>query len=203
MDPVVSRPRVDPTDVLMNEHLLIKQMLRCLEALARRCDADGTLDEPATREALSFFRDYADRYHHAKEESILFPLLQAKGLAEHDSLTGDLVAEHALGRFHLDALEQALAGAVAGEPEATRCFGEHARDYTRMLRRHMRREDDFLFPMADIAMSSGEREAVLTAFDEVDREARFRGLPERCRQTADRLADRCGVVKETVRFGAG
>jgi len=186
----------------MNEHQLIKQVLHCLEQIARRCRTVGTLEQQPAQEAMRFFREYADGYHHQKEESVLFPLLEAKGLTEESSLTGDLIAEHALGRFHVDAMEEALSGAVAGDPAAVERFVRHARDYVRMLRRHIRREDDFLFPMADVAMEQDERASLLTSFEEITGAERFRGKLELYEQVADRLAERYGVAKERVLFGA-
>jgi hemerythrin-like domain-containing protein len=187
---------LDPTDLLMAEHQLIKGVLRCLEQLAHRCSTDGKLREQPAREAIGFFRDYVERFHHAKEDRALFPLMEDKGLSEEQSLTGDLIADHELGRFHLTAMEEALPGAAAAEPSAVDRFVRHANDYACMLFRHMRREDDFLFPLADVALSTEECAALKASFEEIDTGENVR--PEELESEAEKLIERCGVEMARV-----
>lgn len=187
---------LDPTDLLMAEHQLIKGVLRCLEQLAHRCSVDGRLEERPAREVLGFFRDYVERFHHAKEDRVLFPLMESKGLSEEQSLTGDLIADHELGRFHLAAIEEAIPGAVAAEPSAVERFVRHANDYACMLFRHIRREDDFLFPLADVALSKADSAALKTSFEEIDTGENVR--PEALESEAEKLIERCGVEMARV-----
>ena len=66
---------MSPTEILMQEHRLIEQVLDCLEALTQRAEGTGTLDVASATQALEFFSVFADRCHHAKEEDCFFPLL--------------------------------------------------------------------------------------------------------------------------------
>jgi len=187
---------LDPTDLLMAEHELIKGVLRCLEQLAHRCATDGRLEERLAREALGFFREYVERFHDAKEEQALFPLMETKGLSQEQSLTGDLIADHELGRFHLTAMDEALPGAVAADPSAVERFVRHANDYACMLFRHIRREDDFLFPLADVALSTTNSAALKASFEEIDTGENVR--PEALESEAEKLIERCGVEMARV-----
>ena len=68
-----------PTEILSNEHRVIEQVLAALEAIVRDAKSAARLDEPSARDAVAFFRNFADRCHHGKEEVHLFPALEAKG----------------------------------------------------------------------------------------------------------------------------
>ena len=70
---------MNPTDILMDEHRVIEQVLNCLEKIIEQATAAGRLEEEPAREALDFFRTFADRCHHGKEEAHLFPLMQTRG----------------------------------------------------------------------------------------------------------------------------
>jgi hemerythrin-like domain-containing protein len=61
-----------PTKILSDEHLNI---LKVIEALSQECDSIDSrkeLDKDFFKNAIFFIRNYADRFHHAKEEDILF-----------------------------------------------------------------------------------------------------------------------------------
>ncbi len=71
------------TQVLQDEHRIIERVLDCLERLAERCRAEGRLDAGPARDAIEFFRGFADRAHHGKEENHLFPMAE-QALTEAD-----------------------------------------------------------------------------------------------------------------------
>ena len=62
-----------PTDLLSNEHRVIEQVLDCLEKMVARSAEHQQLEEEPARQAVDFFRNFADRCHHGKEEAHLFP----------------------------------------------------------------------------------------------------------------------------------
>ena len=47
------------TEILMDEHRVIEQVLTCLEKLADRCEAGEKLDSNSALEALEFLRNFA------------------------------------------------------------------------------------------------------------------------------------------------
>jgi hemerythrin-like domain-containing protein len=190
-----------PTEILKDEHRVIEQVLNCLERIADDCAAERKLDGRSALQALDFFRTFADGCHHHKEEAHLFPVLERKGFPPTSGPTAVMRSEHAEGRRHVQAMAAAVERATLGDSGAVSRFVEHARGYIRLLREHIAKEDNCLFPMADAALSSNERDALLVAFDEVEsREAEARDHT-RCLEIANRLATRFGVTLETVANG--
>lgn len=49
-----------PTAILINEHRIIEQVLNYLERMVERCASEGRLEEAPAREAIGFFRVFAE-----------------------------------------------------------------------------------------------------------------------------------------------
>jgi hemerythrin-like domain-containing protein len=187
-------PSMSPTEILKSEHRIIEQVSSCLEVLADRAAA-GNLDEPAARQALDFFGTFADGCHHHKEEDHLFPALEAHGLPRQGGPTGVMLAEHEQGRGHIRAMMAALDRHDAWP------FVSHARAYVRLLRSHIAKEDDVLFPRADRILSDSEQRAVVAAFSRVEEKELHAGTHERYLRLADELAEHLGVARASEAAG--
>lgn len=187
-----------PTQVLKNEHRVIELVLDCLDAMAARCEADGRLDGDSAREAIDFFRTFADRCHHAKEENQLFPLMEARGFDASAGPTAVMRHEHTVGRAYIAEMERSVPGASAGEAEPRARWLEAARAYSFLLREHIDKEDHCLFPMADQGLLATDVARLTEEFVRVERDEIGPGVHERYVAIADALADRFGVSKAGV-----
>ena len=192
---------MDLTDVLMNEHQCIKQVLDCLEKMVSKVQRDARFEEKPARDAVFFFRYYANRCHHAKEEALLFPVLEAKGLTEGMTLMVDVAEEHIEGRKRVGAMEEAIEGASQGNTDALKRFCDEARAYVQMLRRHIRKEDDFLFPVADIAIDAEEAKELAALVKNTDSDTSMELTVKHCRKIAEDLVTRYGVSRQRYVFG--
>ena len=81
-----------PTDILMDEHRVIEQVLNSLERMIDRATKSGRLEEEPAREAIEFFRMFADHCHHGKEEAAALALLTAEWLVYQRSTLARLTA---------------------------------------------------------------------------------------------------------------
>jgi hemerythrin-like domain-containing protein len=66
---------------LMDEHRVIEQVLACPTKMAERCKRESRLEAQSAREAVEFFRNFADGCHHGKKEQRLFPMMESRGLS--------------------------------------------------------------------------------------------------------------------------
>jgi len=134
---------------LRHEHQAIERVLRGLEALAERLVRGERVPSRLLEGAVHFFAAFVDRCHHAKEEQALFPVLNERGLPFDGGPLGVLQAEHEQGRQMLRALQEATA---PGAGDGGRLAGlMHA--YVGLLRRHMAKEHEVLFPYAERMLS--------------------------------------------------
>jgi len=185
------------TDILMDEHRVIEQVLTCLERLADDCHSCKKLDRVSAREALDFFRNFADHCHHGKEEGYLFPLLEAKGFVRESGPTGVMMHEHEEGRRLIAAIAAAVESNDRNE------FVRHARAYVRLLREHIHKEDHCLFPMVARMLSDTDADSLSWSFDRVESAEMGEGTHEQYLQRANEFADRLGVPRARVASTCG
>lgn len=138
-----------PTAVLREEHQLILQVIDALESLLDHGAQAGAYDFDAVERCISFFRLFADACHHGKEEDLLFPELEARGIPRDGGPIGVMLAEHTQGRAFVRAMREALPQARAGEPASLDALIGAGRGYIELLRGHINKEDNVLFMMAD------------------------------------------------------
>lgn len=190
-----------PTEILSNEHRVIEQVLDCLERMAEGARATGRLEQTPAEQAVEFFRHFADRCHHGKEEAHLFPAMEAKGFSADCGPTAVMRLEHEQGRGHVRGMAEAIEAAAAGDAVALDCFVRHARSYLALLREHIQKEDHCLFSMANQAFTEQDQAALLATFHRVEQEEMGPGTHERYLEIANQLADRYGVARAPAAAG--
>ncbi len=138
-----------PTTVLREEHQLILKVLDALEQVLNKGSAVSAQNVEMLAKYASFFRLFADACHHGKEEDLLFPELEARGIPREGGPIGVMLAEHEQGRAFVRQMHEALPGARAGEAAAMDALVAAGRKYIDLLRRHIDKEENVLFNMAD------------------------------------------------------
>lgn len=167
---------MEATDILKEEHRVIERVLNSLEKAAGFLQSGKPVDPGVFIKAADFIKGFADGCHHRKEEGVLFPAMQSAGIpAEHGPI-GVMLAEHEHAR-KLTAAMRAAAGRLAGGDEAA--AGDVARralEYVTLLRGHIAKEDNVLFPMADQVIDGPARKEVSEAFHHVEDEETGEGV---------------------------
>ncbi len=182
-----------PTEILMQEHRVIEQVLNCLEIIAQRAEADSKLDTDSANQAIDFLRNFADRCHHSKEEDCLFPMLEKKGFSPDEGPTDVMRQEHEAGRQYICGMAEATAAVATGDSQAIGAFASNARAYVLLLREHIQKEDHCLFQMADQALSEQEQQQVLDSFAHVEHDDMGPETHQKYLGIASNLAKRFGV----------
>ncbi len=189
---------MQPTDILMNEHRIIEQVLNCLERILEQCEAGQKLDPKSAKQMIEFFRGFADRCHHGKEEAQLFPVMQANGFSGGCSPVVVMLREHELGRLYIQGMEAAIEPAAAGESEPMEWFIQHGQSYMKLLREHIRKEDTCLFPAANHRLTEKDQEQLLAAFEKVEVEEIGKEAHDTFLKMANELADSLDVPRATI-----
>ncbi|MDT8441842.1 MAG: hemerythrin domain-containing protein [Desulfuromonadales bacterium] len=175
--------KTDVTRVMVDEHQLILRMIALVEKNTVRLEQGTFRNWQFYLDAVDFIRNYADRFHHAKEEDVLFVELIKNGMPERQSPIEAMRIEHEQGRAHVIALEDAARQALAGESGQTAIIAEHARGYATLLRDHIDKEDQILYPLAERVLPDDVRDGMLTAYQHA--EAKAPGLGERYRKMVE------------------
>ena len=151
------------TEMLSDEHRVIERVLDVVEKLTRE---PVVAHLESWKKALDFIRHFADQCHHLKEEKILFPLMEEHGIPNDGGPIGMMLIEHEEGRSYVRSMFAAVARVEANDESAQESLVASARAYVRLLREHIQKEDQVLFPMADGVVPGDEQKQLLRAFEE-------------------------------------
>ena len=178
---------MEATQILMEEHRVIERVLGALEAAAARMASGAAVRAEFFLQAADFIAAFADGCHHRKEEGVLFPALEAAGIPRAGGPIGVMLAEHEEGRRITRGLRAAAERMQAGEGSAATDARWKASEYAALLRQHIMKEDNILFPMADGAILGRELAAVTAEFGRLRREETADGVQAKYRALAENL----------------
>lgn len=142
-----------PTHLLKHEHRVIEQALRAVAGICLRLRAGEDVPPEVLSEVLDFLRNFAGRFHHGREETLLFPELDRLGIRDQGGVLGIIRGEHLVEQRLMNELESAIVEHGKGSPRATAEFIEAATRLTDHLIRHMEEEDQVLFALAEEMMA--------------------------------------------------
>ncbi len=175
--------KTDVTQVMVDEHRLILRMIALVEQNTERMLQGRFRNWQFFLDAVDFIRNYADRFHHAKEEDVLFVALVKNGMPEKSSPIEAMLMEHDQGRAFVRAVEDGAQRAMLGELGQIPVIAENARGYAALLRGHIDREDTILYPLAERVLPEELRPAMLEGYARA--EESNPGLAERYRRMVE------------------
>lgn len=162
------------TDVMVEEHKNINYMLRVIREICCGILEGAPVDADEHRRIIDFVRNYADRYHHGKEEKFLFPVMESRlGVPGQSLIRHGMLVEHDLGRAHVADWENALK-LYEKEPLTTHKLDilTGAMGYADLLQRHTEKENNVVYPYGEAHLPADDKAVI-------DGQAReFEGLPE-------------------------
>ena len=180
--------KADITKALVDEHQLILRMIGLLEKNAPKTAAGDYRNWQFYLDGIDFIRQYADRFHHAKEEDVLFKALVDNGMPKENSPVAAMLMEHDHGREFVRKMEAAVKEAQAGRMDVYQVIAENALGYTALLRDHIAKEDDILYPLSERVLPETMRPGILEAYEKAEAQApreiteRYRAIVERYEQ---------------------
>jgi len=176
-----------PTQILTEEHNLIKEALsHCTEAVSR-LEQGRRPPREFFDKATTFASTFADKFHHFKEEHLMFRRLAEKHNGEIDAQIEALRNQHDQGRGCIAEIGRALNGYGDGQEAQTAIILENLSAYVSMLRRHIGVEDHTFYPMVDDALSDQEQQELVALFSEEDKKSGEKTYEE-CRQLVADMA---------------
>ncbi len=178
-----------PTAVLRAEHKVIMRVLGVLERLVARAQRGEAFQVESLKRCVEFFRAFADACHHAKEEDLLFPVLECRGIPRDGGPIGVMLEEHKLARCHTREMGEALEAKEQGDADAEQTFHAAARQYLDLLTNHISKEDNVLFNMGERVLTSEDQDSLCSKFCE----AGCRSFHGKKRDELERMADELEV----------
>lgn len=181
------------TDVLMEEHRVIERVIAVLEKAAEKLEQGQAVRTELFIEAADFIQGFADGCHHRKEEGVLFKSLEDHGMPVQGSPVGVMLMEHYQARFYTRNLRSAALQLAGGDSNAAFAVIKNAREYALLLRQHIQKEDQILFPMANRIIPPEFHDRVWQGFEHVEHAETGEGVHEKYLTLAEKLATEMGV----------
>lgn len=159
-----------PIGPLMHEHRLIERMIKLLKKEITAFKRKNTVNVELITRMIDFFRTYADKTHHGKEEDILFKVLKKKRLIpEHQRIMAELMIEHMKARALVRQLERAKNKCVTTGKPATKSIIAIMDSIQKLYPNHIEKEDKYFFHPCIKYFSEEELHTMLQKFYEFDR----------------------------------
>ncbi|MBT0665264.1 hemerythrin domain-containing protein [Geobacter pelophilus] len=157
------------TQTLEEEHHIIQKVVGVMAILVEELDKGKELEVGVLRDMVEFMQVFADKCHHGKEEGILFPLLESKGVPVNGCPLGILIHEHQNGRKLVAELGEATGAYARGKPEGHDLLRTSLQGLVSLYPNHIWKEDYLLFPMTDKILNKQEQQDLVEKFELVER----------------------------------
>lgn len=162
--------KMKATRQLRDEHEGIKVMLRIIENVCKQAESGERLMIEHFEGILEFLKVFVDKCHHAKEEEVLFPALEALGIPKEGGPIGVMLHEHALGRGLIKDIDKAFTEYRNGGKAALKEVNQSAKEYIFLLFNHIGKENNMLFVMAENRLSEEQQEELYEGFEKIEEE---------------------------------
>lgn len=169
------------SEELKNEHEGILHGLEILEKMADQLESGSTISIADTQSIVEFLKLFADKCHHGKEEGILFPAMEQYGIPNERGPIGQMLLEHVEGRKFI----QGLSSSISTDAIDSSDFITNARGYIDLLRAHIQKENNVLFPLGDRMIPESEQKRILEEFENHENTAMGPGIHDKLHAMLD------------------
>jgi len=151
----------NPIQTMLDEHEVISEAIKQVDKLENTWESDPEGYTAKIKWLIQFFREYADDYHHRKEEDILFPAIKNNP----DFVLGEMIDEFT--QHHDNFREYGRDILQNLEEENFPTSFKYLKQYCDDLRDHIAAENDELFVLAENLLSEEELEKIFFQFKDI------------------------------------
>jgi hemerythrin-like domain-containing protein len=176
-----------PTETLMHEHTIVLKMLDGAERFSQEILSSKKVDVIKLEKIIDFSRNFTDGCHHSKEEKHFFVKLQERGMSKDHGPIAVMLYEHGAGRENIREIEKLLNDYKSGGDAAVVKIAEVIKQYIALLRSHIAKENNVLFPMGDKLLSGQDQSDLSNAFDKLEETETGKGEHEKFHKMAHEI----------------
>jgi hemerythrin-like domain-containing protein len=166
---------MDPVIAWHEEHVYFNQLLSLLRKQVDLFHRDEKPNYELMQDIVTYLRDYADRFHHPREDVAFVRL--AKHCADLELVLARLAQEHRVIAHAGDSLLKLLRAVLDGAVVPRVAVEVAAANYLVYYGNHIAREEEDVLPRAAKTLTPEDWEAVRTAVPP-GRDPLFGGAPE-------------------------
>lgn len=167
------------TKELTVEHEAVLSVLQILDKISQRINEEKDINSDDLETLLEVMKVFVDRCHHGKEEKILFEAMASVGIPKEGGPIGVMLYEHDNGRSNIRAMQGAFDEVKQGNKEALKKFAANASAYTALMYAHIDKENNILYPMAEMHLSDSVKTKLAREFASIQTQETGKGLYEK------------------------
>jgi hemerythrin-like domain-containing protein len=179
-----------PTEDLIHEHKAIKVMLSIMSKIAENIRNDKGVDTNDIEKIVDFLKTFADKCHHGKEENALFPALVEEGIQKEGGPVGVMLHEHIVGRGYIKDISSSNEEYIKGSSESIQLIAESLSNYINLLHKHIQKEENVLFPMAEKVLSIQKQNKIFDQFEKIEKDVIGHGVHEQYHELLNELKNK-------------
>jgi hemerythrin-like domain-containing protein len=167
-----------PIDNLIHEHNAIKVMLDIMSKIADNIYSYKGFDINDIEKIVDFLKTFADKCHHAKEETVLFPTLLIAGIHKENGPIGVILHEHAIGREIIKELNTGVERSRIDNNCYSELIASSLTNYVKLLQNHIQKEENILFPLVNKILNEQQQMEITLKFEKIEEKIIRRGAHE-------------------------
>jgi len=156
---------VNAIEILIEEHDLILRGLDLLTTAAEKIVRNQNPPREFFDKAVSFTLNFTNKFHHYKEEIVMFGLLAQKHQGEIDAEIERLRNQHAALHDYMTEISQSLNAYSENAESEVRRLHRNLSEYIETLRRHIHAENQIFYPLVTKTLTGGEMLQLMEEFD--------------------------------------
>lgn len=181
--PAVATVYSPPMKKLVDEHRLIKRWVAIIPGIIEGLDVATESGRQLIIQSIDFIQSYADKFHHAKEEAILF-----KYFDENLDIIKTICADHENARARVKEMLAAL------DRQDKTTIAAQLKAYRELLTEHIKKEDEILYRWMDRNLSITQIGELFSRFHKKDEE--FGNTPEKYQEFITQLEKKFNSEEE-------
>jgi hemerythrin-like domain-containing protein len=150
-------------EILVKEHDSILKMIEITETILHGNEANINIDH--VEQIIDFVRNFADKYHHLKEEDVLFMEMEKHGMSREFGPIAVMLADHNEGRNYIKLAVEGIGKFKLGDVSAFAQIQENLLAYCTLLTNHIAKENNILYPMSERILPANVLSAMSDDFE--------------------------------------
>lgn len=158
----------DPIAILIDEHKMIIRVVEALRVFAENMEDGWEVEEDTLNEIIEFMRLFAQKWHHAKEEDVLFPALIKRGVPATGCPLIHLKNEHKKSNDYVANLVHSMEIHRMSSVEGWADVIQGLKNLYSHYPNHIWKEENMLFPMANRILTIEDLQRLMVGFERID-----------------------------------
>jgi hemerythrin-like domain-containing protein len=156
---------VNAIEILVDEHKLIVRGLDLLTTAAEKIVRNQNPPKEFFEKAADFTLNFTNKFHHFKEEIVMFGLLAQKQEGEIDAEIERLRRQHEALHDYMNEISKSLDAYGKNIDAEVRRLHRNLSEYIETLRRHINAENRIFYPLVERTLTEDEMARLMEEFD--------------------------------------